>query len=51
MDLVTILLIIIAVLSIALIIAIVAGFMLIAPLVCWADSEGYGIFGAQGIEW
>ena len=32
-------------------IAIVAGFMLIAPLVCWADSEGYGIFGALGIEW
>ena len=32
-------------------IAIVAGFVLIAPLVCWADSEGYGIFGALGIEW
>ena len=32
-------------------IAIVAGFMLIAPLVCWADSEKYGIFGAMGIEW
>lgn len=32
-------------------IAIVTGFMLIAPLVCWADSEGYGIFGALGIEW
>ena len=32
-------------------IAIVAGFMLIAPLICWADSEGYGIFGALGIEW
>ena len=32
-------------------IAIVVGFMLIAPLVCWADSEQYGIFGALGIEW
>ena len=32
-------------------IAIVASFMLIAPLVCWADSERYGIFGALGIEW
>jgi len=32
-------------------IAIVAGFMLIAPLICWVDSEGYGIFGALGIEW
>ena len=32
-------------------IAIVAGFVLIAPLACWADSEGYGIFGALGIEW
>lgn len=32
-------------------IAIVAGFMLIAPLVCWADSERYGIFGAMGFEW
>ena len=32
-------------------IAIVAAFMVIAPLVCWADSENYGIFGALGIEW
>ena len=32
-------------------IAIIVAFMLIAPLVCWADSEGYGIFGALGIEW
>lgn len=32
-------------------IATVAGFMLIAPFVCWADSERYGIFGAMGIEW
>ena len=32
-------------------IAIVAGFVLIAPLICWADSEGYGIFGTLGIEW
>ena len=32
-------------------IAIVASFMLIAPLVCWADSEHYGIFGAIGFEW
>lgn len=32
-------------------IIIVAGFMLLAPLVCWADDKGYGIFGAMGIEW
>lgn len=32
-------------------IIIVAGFMLIAPLVCLADDKGYGIFGAMGIEW
>ena len=32
-------------------IAIVLAFILIAPLVCWADSEDYGIFGALGIEW
>ena len=32
-------------------IAIVVAFMLIAPLICWADSEGYGIFGAMGVEW
>lgn len=32
-------------------IAIIVAFMLIAPLVCWVDSEGYGIFGALGIEW
>lgn len=32
-------------------IAIVAGFMLVAPLICWADYENYGIFGALGIEW
>ena len=32
-------------------IAIIVAFMLIAPLVCWADSEGYGIFGTLGIEW
>ena len=32
-------------------IAIVLGYILIAPLVCWADSEDYGIFGALGIEW
>lgn len=30
---------------------IVAGFMLIAPIVCWADNKGYGFFGAIGIEW
>lgn len=32
-------------------VAIVLGYILIAPLVCWADSEDYGIFGALGIEW
>lgn len=32
-------------------IIIVVSFILIAPLVCWADDKGYGIFGAMGIEW
>lgn len=32
-------------------IAIVIAFILVAPLICWADSEDYGIFGAIGIEW
>lgn len=31
-------------------IAITAGFVLFAPLICWADSENYGIFGAFGIK-
>lgn len=32
-------------------IAVVIAFLLTAPLICWADSEGYGILGAMGIEW
>lgn len=32
-------------------IAIVLGYILIAPLICWADDNNYGIFGALGIEW
>lgn len=37
--------------SIWYIIAIVPGFLLIAPLVCWAEDEEYGILGAMRIEW
>lgn len=32
-------------------IAIVLGYVLIAPIICWADAEDYGIFGALGFEW
>lgn len=31
--------------------AIVFGFILISPLMCWAEEYEYGIFGALGIEW
>ena len=37
--------------SIWYIIVIVPGFLLIAPLVCWAEHEEYGILGAMRIEW
>ncbi|CDB31854.1 unknown [Clostridium sp. CAG:575] len=37
--------------SIWYIIVIVPGFLLIAPLVCWAEREEYGILGAMRIEW
>ena len=32
-------------------VAIVLGYVLIAPIICWADAEDYGIFGALGFEW
>ena len=32
-------------------IAIVVTFVLIAPFIYWLDANGYGIFGAMGIEW
>lgn len=31
--------------------AIVIGFIAVAPMIAWADSENYGIFGAIGLEW
>lgn len=37
--------------SIWYIIVIAPGFLLIAPLVCWAEHEEYGILGAMRIEW
>lgn len=37
--------------SILIKIAIITGYILIAPLICLAHSEDYGIFGALGIEW
>lgn len=31
--------------------SIIIGFIMVAPLISWADSENYGIFGAIGLEW